>query len=371
MRFQRELTAAVLIPAVLAVLVAAPPWAWALLVALAATMALLEFFRLIEAAGWIVPKPAGVGLFLAIVAAAHLASLLALVVLTGVTLLALPTLVMFASPREAVLLASSASSVFATLYVALGAGAMIGLRAIGWQPVVFLLAIVWAGDSAAYYAGRRWGKRKLAPVVSPKKTWEGLWGQLGAGLAFGAAAAFLLGGRQFECGAQIQVAADVGTGVLAHEPVEAPRQRAFARSRVQLDQQLGDRQAENTVAEEFQALVVVDGFLVGARAGVGQRTVQQRPALEMVAQRRFESFQIAAARHAVSLVIMCALVLPQPSQRRDPKAVPNSLQASFEDVWKTTDASRPSGMPVSGTHLQAASIAGYLVRAKKSCGGMC
>ncbi len=192
MKFQRELTAAVLIPAVLAVLVAAPPWAWALLVALAATVALLEFYRLIEAAGWIVPKPAGVGLFLAFVAAAHLASLLALVVLTGVTLLALPTLVMFASSREAVFLASSASSVFATLYVALGAGSMVGLRAIGWQPVVFLLAIVWAGDSAAYYVGRRWGKRKLAPVVSPKKTWEGLWGQLGAGLAFGAAAALLL-----------------------------------------------------------------------------------------------------------------------------------------------------------------------------------
>jgi len=192
MKFQRELTAAVLIPAVLAVLVAAPPWAWALLVALAATVALLEFYRLIEAAGWIVPKPAGVGLFLAFVAAAYLASLLALVVLTGVTLLALPTLVMFASSREAVFLASSASSVFATLYVALGAGSMVGLRAIGWQPVVFLLAIVWAGDSAAYYVGRRWGKRKLAPVVSPKKTWEGLWGQLGAGLAFGAAAALLL-----------------------------------------------------------------------------------------------------------------------------------------------------------------------------------
>jgi len=192
MRFQREITAAVLIPAVLAVLVAAPPWAWAVLVALAATAALLEFYRLIEAAGWIVPKPAGVGLFLAFVLGAHLASLLALVVLAGVTLLALPSLVMFASPREAVLLASSASSVFATLYVALGAGAMVGLRAIGWQPVVFLLAIVWAGDSAAYYVGRRWGRRKLAPVVSPKKTWEGLWGQMGAGLVFGAAAALLL-----------------------------------------------------------------------------------------------------------------------------------------------------------------------------------
>lgn len=192
MKFQRELTAAVLIPAVLAVLVLAPTWAWALLVAVAAAVALLEFYRLIEAAGWIVPKFAGVGLFLAFVAGAHLASLVALVVVSGVTILALPTLVMFASPREAVLLASSASSVFATLYVALGAGAMVGLRAIGWQPVVFLLAIVWAGDSAAYYVGRRWGKRKLAPVVSPKKTWEGLWGQLGAGLVFGAAAAPLL-----------------------------------------------------------------------------------------------------------------------------------------------------------------------------------
>ena len=52
---------------------------------------------------------------------------------------------------------------------------------------------MWAGDSAAYYAGRRWGKRKLAPTVSPKKTWEGLWGQIVAGLAVGSLAGFLLG----------------------------------------------------------------------------------------------------------------------------------------------------------------------------------
>jgi phosphatidate cytidylyltransferase len=194
MRFQREITAAVLIPAVLAVLVAAPLWAWALLVAAATTLALLEFYRLIEAAGWIVPKSAGVGLFLALVAAAYLASLLMLVVLAGVALFALPTLVMFTSPREAVLLASSASSVFATLYVALGAGAMVGLRAHGWKPVLFVLATVWASDSAAYYVGRKWGRRKLAPVVSPKKTVEGLFGQLAGGAVFGLAISLLLGG---------------------------------------------------------------------------------------------------------------------------------------------------------------------------------
>jgi phosphatidate cytidylyltransferase len=202
MRFQREVTAAILIPAVLAVLVAAPPWAWALLVAAATTLALLEFYRLIEAAGWIVPKSAGVGLFLALVAAAYLASLLMLVVLAGVALFTLPTLVMFASPREAVLLASSASSVFATLYVALGAGAMVGLRAHGWKPVLFVLATVWASDSAAYYVGRKWGRRKLAPVVSPKKTVEGLFGQLAGGAVFGLAISLLFGdGRSAVFGA--------------------------------------------------------------------------------------------------------------------------------------------------------------------------
>ncbi len=189
MRFQREVTAAVLIPAVLAVLVFAPTWAFSVLVASATVVALLEFYRLLEAAGWIVPRAAGVALFLALLVAAHLASPGALLACAAATLLALPTLVLFASPAEALFLPSSAGAVFATLYVALGAGAVIGLRARGWEPVVFLLAVVWAGDSAAYYVGRTWGRRRLAPVVSPKKTWEGLWGQLAGGTLFGAAAA--------------------------------------------------------------------------------------------------------------------------------------------------------------------------------------
>jgi phosphatidate cytidylyltransferase len=196
-KFQREVTAAVLIPAVLAVLVLAPTWAFTLLVAAAACVALVEFYALLEAAGWRVPRTAGVALFFALLAAAHAASPVALVVLAGTTILALPTIVMFSSASVAVLLPSSAGAVFATLYVALGGGAMIGLRARGWEPVLFLLAVVWAGDSAAYYVGRRFGTRKLAPAVSPKKTWEGLWGQLAGGTLFGAgtAAAFAAAGR--------------------------------------------------------------------------------------------------------------------------------------------------------------------------------
>ena len=186
MRFQREVTAAVLIPAVLAVLVFAPTWAFSLLVGAAACVALLEFYALLRAGGWIVPRAAGVALFLGLLAAAHLGDLRAIVAFAGATVVVLPTLVMLAKPPVAALLPSSAGAVFATLYVALGGGAIIGLRATGWENVIFLLAVVWAGDSAAYYAGRRWGKRKLAPTVSPKKTWEGFYGQLAGGAAIGA-----------------------------------------------------------------------------------------------------------------------------------------------------------------------------------------
>jgi phosphatidate cytidylyltransferase len=52
-----------------------------------------------------------------------------------------------------------------------------------------LMAIVWIADSAAYFAGRRFGKRKLAPSISPGKTWEGVYGAL---IAVGVYAVVLL-----------------------------------------------------------------------------------------------------------------------------------------------------------------------------------
>ena len=42
--------------------------------------------------------------------------------------------------------------------------------------VLFILVLIWGADSGAYFAGRRWGRRRLAPLVSPGKTWEGVLG---------------------------------------------------------------------------------------------------------------------------------------------------------------------------------------------------
>jgi phosphatidate cytidylyltransferase len=55
------------------------------------------------------------------------------------------------------------------------------------------LGIVWAADSGAYFAGRKLGKRKLAPTISPNKTVEGMLGGLAAALLVGLGGALLAG----------------------------------------------------------------------------------------------------------------------------------------------------------------------------------
>lgn len=60
--------------------------------------------------------------------------------------------------------------------------ALVRLQAAPWSLLLFM-SIVWIADTAAYLAGRTWGHRKLAPRISPGKSWEGV---LGAAIALAA-----------------------------------------------------------------------------------------------------------------------------------------------------------------------------------------
>jgi phosphatidate cytidylyltransferase len=75
-------------------------------------------------------------------------------------------------------------------YLSLPALALIVIRndaAYGFAAIMWIMVTVWAADSLAYFAGRTIGGPKLAPVLSPKKTWAGLAGAVvGSAVASGA-----------------------------------------------------------------------------------------------------------------------------------------------------------------------------------------
>lgn len=90
------------------------------------------------------------------------------------------TMVGWRGGREA--LGSAAAAVFPVLYLGLPLGTMIAVRETRGREALFLLVLtVMVSDTAQYYSGRAFGRRLLAPTISPKKTVEGSFG----GLLFG------------------------------------------------------------------------------------------------------------------------------------------------------------------------------------------
>jgi len=80
-------------------------------------------------------------------------------------------------------------NVLALLYIPLLLGHFVWLRYLsdGQWWVLWLLMVIMAGDTGAFYAGRTWGKTKLYPEVSPGKTWAGVVGGVALAVIVGAA----------------------------------------------------------------------------------------------------------------------------------------------------------------------------------------
>jgi phosphatidate cytidylyltransferase len=182
---KRLLTAVVLIPLVLLLVFRAPVELLALVVAAVALLTVHEFIEIIRAynvtpmrwptyvavallfvfVAWMgSPKPTmGTGaVLLAITAAAALA----------------PFVFLAIGMRRADLASAypaAAASVFALGYVGIPLALLVQVRQLnpGVVLVLYLLVVVWSGDTFAYYVGRSIGRHKMSRRVSPKKTWEG------------------------------------------------------------------------------------------------------------------------------------------------------------------------------------------------------
>lgn len=78
----------------------------------------------------------------------------------------------------------AAFSVLAALYVGIGFYYFIETRIVGIEYVVYALMVIWTTDSGAYFVGRKLGKRKLWPEISPNKTVEGFFGGILSAVVF-------------------------------------------------------------------------------------------------------------------------------------------------------------------------------------------
>jgi len=181
---KRIQTAALLIPVVLILVFLGPSWQWifSLAVAAVAVLAGWEYMALSRRCGAYPPRIATLIALLALFVVnfewPDLTT--ALFGLVGLGLLAYCT---FVKPVEEVI-AAAAASIFCLLYTGFTLLALPTLReqANGPSLVAFLLFVVWAGDVAAFYVGRAWGHHKMAPSLSPAKSWEGAIASLAGSL---------------------------------------------------------------------------------------------------------------------------------------------------------------------------------------------
>ncbi len=169
----RILTALVLVPVVLLLLLKGPFWLITAAACAVAMLAAWEFLGLADASGAKTPRLLVIVSIAVLFLFTFLRSDVLAPVLSALALIIFSA-VSFRSPLKRVLLDTSAS-VFSLLYIGLSLTTipLISQQEDGPALLIFLFFAVWSGDVAALYVGRSLGKHKLAPAVSPNKTWEG------------------------------------------------------------------------------------------------------------------------------------------------------------------------------------------------------
>ena len=196
---QRILTAAVALPFLISsILISRLQPLFVLLVAAGLTLGLLEFWKLAKRRGLKPDIAAGYLAAAAIVTIFYFnepgqdafSMFLLLATLIVLTIASLAAATFRGAPFDN-MIASTGATVLGVLYVALLGSHLVALRSgfsqrLSAHLLSFFLLVVLGSDTGAYYVGRAFGKHKLAPKISPGKTWEGAAGGLLAGLLMAA-----------------------------------------------------------------------------------------------------------------------------------------------------------------------------------------
>ena len=185
----RVLSALVLLAVVIGTVWFLPPFATLVLALVAAALAFHEYATIARALGASVPAAvSGAAVLAACASVGGGYESLEVVLLT--TLVVIGALAVGAGQPGPAILRDASASFFPVVYIGIPLGALAAIRAFGGREAVLLLmATIVVSDSAQYYTGRAFGRRPLAPTISPKKTVEGGIG----GVVLGTAAMVVAG----------------------------------------------------------------------------------------------------------------------------------------------------------------------------------
>ncbi len=186
---KRILSAAIMIPVAILVVIYATPWYFLAGIGVIGTLCLHEYFGLLRAMKIHVQSLFGYLAFWILLIAFHQRRFPSMAVISLVMLAAFLSAMWRTSLPVRDRAIALMWELFGILYLALFLYPAIGVRydfgPSGLHWFIVLLAVIWAGDTFALAGGRTFGKTKFAPVLSPKKTNEGAAAGLLGGLAVG------------------------------------------------------------------------------------------------------------------------------------------------------------------------------------------
>jgi phosphatidate cytidylyltransferase len=181
---KRIITALILIPIIVWDVLYAPAWAFTLILAIIGGLAYHEYDTIVAENGILKGGFTGMACGIILLGLSYLGWLPnAWAVITVLAMLGMTLALKAADLKDS--LSAGAAFLLGIVYIFGSWMCAVFLRAVNPHWLMIALLVSWAGDTAAMYIGKAFGKHKMAPRVSPGKTWEGAAGSVAGAILVG------------------------------------------------------------------------------------------------------------------------------------------------------------------------------------------